>query len=115
MEVANREERDLILSEEKPFGKDTQFLIEMFGPRKLMQCDRSVFIKECAARKFKSTESFLWILDLHGHYNCAFTTRIDGEANVVVMDTYLANHCDNPAVSTCFELVFGGDNSKNVL
>ena len=106
LEVANREEKELILSEEKPFGKDTKFIIEMFEPRKLFRCDRGLFIKECEVRKIDSVESCLWILDLHGHFNCAFTTRIGGQSNVVVMDTYRANHCDNPAVLTCFDLVF---------
>merc|ERR1712113_1152254 len=98
---ANREERELIIKEEKPFGKDTKFLIEMFEPRLLMAYDRNAFLKECVKRKIEDIESLLWILDLHGHFNCAFTTRIDKQMNVVVMDTYLANHCDNPAVSAC--------------
>ena len=113
LEVANREERDLILEEEKPFGSDIRFLIEFFGPRKLIKCDKNEFKKECKERDIDDIESLLWILDLHGHYNCAFTTKINVgdrlENNVVIMDTYNCKHCQNPAPLQCFDLVFNNN------
>ena len=108
IEITNHEEKELILKEEKPFGKNVRFLIEFFKPRKLIQCDNNydAFIQECKQRNIDNVESLYWILDLHGHFNTAFATRIENEMNIVILDTYLSNHCHNPAVSQCFEFVF---------
>eukprot|EP01084_Bolivina_argentea_P013429 25205_1 len=111
IDIANREEKELIEKEEKPFGKNVRFLIELFEPRILIQCDNNYngFIQECKKRNIEP-QQLLWILDLHGHYNTAFATQVNNVDNVIIMDTYLANHCSNPAALKCFHLVFNGDN-----
>ncbi len=80
----NREEKELILAEEKQFGADTTFLIELFEPRKLIKCDDNYneFMAECKERDI-APKQLLWILDLHGHYNCAFATNINDMNNIV--------------------------------
>eukprot|EP01083_Nonionella_stella_P032854 89919_1 len=111
IDATNREEKELIIKQEKPFGKETRFLIEMFEPNILIPCDHNynAFVKECRERDIDDVRNLLWILDLHGHFNTAISMDINHQKTLVIMDTYLANYCSNPAALQCMDLVLQYD------
>eukprot|EP01083_Nonionella_stella_P076815 209497_1 len=109
LKEAEYECKERIIAEDQSFGNET-FIVEFFAPRKLMKC--AEFGKECKLRNMNA-ECMVFILDLNGHYNIALPMRIKNERNVIMVDTYTANHVKNPTAMKCFELTFDCASNQN--
>ncbi|KAJ9473392.1 hypothetical protein DIPPA_28123 [Diplonema papillatum] len=110
LDEATYEERDLLLAEEAVFEGDP-YILEFIYPsrRKLLRSDVADFTAECELRGVHR-EAILWMVDLKGHFNTAFTTRfVRGgveEKTVVMLDSYSGLHSENKTPGEIHRLVF---------